>query len=385
MMSGRASRILFVQYTNPAAYPPLQHSTRILAQAGWEVLVLGIAMPGVHHLRFPVHPGITVCYRRAAPPGWRMKFNYAGFVLWALAQALRWRPRWVYASDLLAAPAALVLAAFAGVSLLYHEHDTPATSATLFIRACLWARRKMAQRADLCIVPNTQRAGRFAREVRAARVYCVWNCPMPEEVTPPSPARVHGSVAVLYHGNIAPTRLPAATLRAIALLPETVTLRIVGYEAKGYPGYVHQLMALATELGLDGRVEYVGAVSRSELIRWGSGCDVGLALMPMRTDDPNLRDMVGASNKPFDYLAWGLALLVSDLPEWRRVYVDAGYGLACDPEDPASIAAALRWFLEHPAERQAMGEGGRQRILTQWNYERQFAPVVSYLRDRTHV
>ena len=31
-------RVVYVQYTNPAAYPPLEHSSRILADAGWQVL-----------------------------------------------------------------------------------------------------------------------------------------------------------------------------------------------------------------------------------------------------------------------------------------------------------------------------------------------------------
>jgi glycosyltransferase involved in cell wall biosynthesis len=89
--------------------------------------------------------------------------------------------------------------------------------------------------------------------------------------------------------------------------------------------------------------------------------------------------MVGASNKPFDCLASGLPLLVPDLEDWRRLYVAPGYALACDPEDPESIAAALEWLLTHPSERWQMGERGRQRVLDEWNYERQFAHVYAAL------
>lgn len=31
-------RIAYVQYANPARYPPLEHRSRMLADAGWEVL-----------------------------------------------------------------------------------------------------------------------------------------------------------------------------------------------------------------------------------------------------------------------------------------------------------------------------------------------------------
>ena len=97
--------------------------------------------------------------------------------------------------------------------------------------------------------------------------------------------------------------------------------------------------------------------------------------MPMHPDSINMKYMAGASNKPFDYLAAGLPLLVSDLPPWREMYVDPGYGLACDPRDADSVAESLRFYAEQPDERRRMGEQGRQRILREWNYEEQFAPV----------
>ena len=46
----RARRILYVQFTNPAAYPPLEHSARILADAGWDVMFLGTGALGADRL-----------------------------------------------------------------------------------------------------------------------------------------------------------------------------------------------------------------------------------------------------------------------------------------------------------------------------------------------
>lgn len=89
--------------------------------------------------------------------------------------------------------------------------------------------------------------------------------------------------------------------------------------------------------------------------------------------------MTGASNKPFDYMAAGLALLVSERPDWSDMFVMPGYARACDPTDPASIAAALDWFLDHPAERRAMGASGHAKIEAKWNYDFAFEPVMSAL------
>ena len=73
------------------------------------------------------------------------------------------------------------------------------------------------------------------------------------------------------------------------------------------------------------------------------------------TDDLNIRHLTGASNKAFDYMAAGLALLVSDLPDWHAMFVAPGYALACDPADPASLKAALGWLLDHPEARRRHG------------------------------
>ena len=91
--------------------------------------------------------------------------------------------------------------------------------------------------------------------------------------------------------------------------------------------------------------------------------------------------MVGASNKAFDYMACGLPLLVSDLPEWVSTFVKPGYALACDPNDPDSIEAALRWFLDHPDERREMGRRCRDKIQQGWNYETRFADVLAAIEN----
>jgi glycosyltransferase involved in cell wall biosynthesis len=90
--------------------------------------------------------------------------------------------------------------------------------------------------------------------------------------------------------------------------------------------------------------------------------------------------MTEASNKAFDHLACGLPVVVSELPDWRVAYVEPGYGLACDPQDPESIAGAIRRFLDSPELARSMGERGRQRILKEWNYEACFQPVLQRLQ-----
>jgi glycosyltransferase involved in cell wall biosynthesis len=248
------------------------------------------------------------------------------------------------------------------------------------MRFTLWSRRVLARRSRLCILPSAQRIERFTSETsNGQNLCCVWNCPTQEEVNARPSSRRDGGLSVWYHGSIVPPQLPTTVLIALTQLPENVTLRVVGYETLGHQGYVRQLQTIARQLGIRERVEFPGTVpTRRQLLKWCETSDVGIALFARGGHQP----MVGASNKPFDYLASGLAVLVSDSPDWRQMYVDPGYGLACDPDDPTSIASTLRWFLDHPAETRAMGERGRERILSEWNYERQFVPVLEALNPR---
>src|SRR5262249_52773460 len=158
-----------------------------------------------------------------------------------------------------------------------------------------------------------------------------------------------------------------------------VRLRVAGYEAPGAPGYIARLVALGHAPDDEPLVDYAGTLPRSDLLAQATRAHVGLALMPPSTDDVNMRNMTGASNKPFDYMAAGLALLVSGLPDWREMFMIPSLARACDPADPDSISDALSWFLNHPEERRAMGERGRSKIEAEWNYDTAFAPVMAEL------
>jgi len=332
-------------------------------------------------LRFASDPRVKVRQLRFSPSGWKQKLHYAWFCLWCFAWAVCWRPQWVYASDLLACPPALLLSCVLSLRLIYHEHDSPGRATSMFIRLCMKARQGCARRASVCVLPNAQRARLFVEETQAKNlVQVVWNCPELREASAINKGKAVTGLRVLYHGSITPERIPSTIIQALAFLPKDVSLTLVGYETVGSQGYTQALLARAEQLGVRERVHCLGPLNRIDLLETCVTCHVGLALLPLTNDDTNLRAMTGASNKPFDYLACGLAVLVSDLPDWREMFVEPGYGLCCDPEEPVSVAAALRRFYEFPAERRLMGERGRKQILAEWNYETQFQPVLKELK-----
>ncbi len=369
--------ILFVQYTNPAYYPPLERASRILADRGWDVLFLGIGTEGRDTLRMMSYPRIRIRLLREAAPGRAQKLHFFIFCIWVTAAALRRPGAWIYVSDPLSTPAGFVLSAFFGRRTIYHEHDTPVENPpSVFMRAIHACRSRAARRARGCVLPNAERARLFEQST-GARTITVWNCPLAEEAAPPKADAGGQELRVLYHGSIGESRLPLTLVEALRLLPAVpAVLSIFGYETIGNTGYAARFMAEARTKGVSDRVHFMGPAQHDEILEWARRSHVGLSFMPMVSGDVNMRHMTGASNKPFDNLACGLPLLVSDLEDWKQFYVEQGFGLACDPENPENIASALRWFYEHPDEAGVMGERGRKKILDEWNYENQFAKVL---------
>jgi hypothetical protein len=61
---GRIQRILLIQATEPAGYPPLIHASMLMAEAGYEVTFLSAPIAD-NRFELPRHPRITL---RAIPP-----------------------------------------------------------------------------------------------------------------------------------------------------------------------------------------------------------------------------------------------------------------------------------------------------------------------------
>jgi glycosyltransferase involved in cell wall biosynthesis len=348
----------------------------MLAESGCEVRALGVMIPGTEALRLSEHPRIRADYLPQARGRVGQRVQFLVFAAWVARTVLTWRPQWLYASELLAAPVALALSYLPWLRVVFHEHDAPAPrGGTMTVRLCIAARNRLVRRAAIVVTPNADRSAALARATGRSDVLTVWNAPRAAEVRPPRRVR-EGPLRVLYQGSIVPDRLPPTVIDALVDSP-AVELLVVGYETAGHTGYVEALRARAREVGVETRVTFRGPMPHAALLeRVTATCDVGLALAPAHARDVNLRTLTGASVKAFEYLACGLALIVSDVPDWRAMFAEPGMALAV-ADDAAALAAAFRWCEAHRAEVVAMGERGRRAILDRWNYEAQFAPVAA--------
>ena len=376
---GHNKRILYLQHANPAAFPPLEYSSHMFADGGWDVRFIGVHSRGPEALAFTYHPRIHVTVLPYERPGWRQKISYARFMSRAIYTAFRWKPDWVYVVDALATPVGVLLLKLLRCKVIYHEHDAPPLGAqnSWFMAQVLKARRALARADALNILPQQERASMFKAETATLRpVHCVWNCP-PKAAAAEAVTRMRQrdeALAIYFHGSINLERVPLSLIAGASLCAFPVRIRIVGYETIGSTGASDQLRAAAAAAH-NVVLELPGPVSRRELRALMQGMHVGWINYINRSEDANLHHLMGASNKAFDYLAASLPMIVPDSADWRTLYVEPGYAIPCNAADALSVANALRWFYENPLSAAEMGLKGRQRILEEWHYERQFRKV----------
>jgi glycosyltransferase involved in cell wall biosynthesis len=388
--SPKARRIILAQYTNPSVYPPLEHISKILSRRGWEVICLGLHGRAGLDLDWPARLRVTVRRMNLCAPGIWQKVHYLRFLLWVLWTARSSKAEWVYLSDQLATPLFSLLRRLGGVSVAYHEHDSPPNDGYadgLFIAKVLRDRLTTARECDVLVLPNAMRLQALVQASgRTKRSFAVWNCPSLDEVGESREAIAdQRELRVLYHGSIGPSGFPQWLLEGIMKVNPAVRVNLVGYVLPSSENWALELKQLAEQRGFGDRFDTLEAMPRWRLLRHTRTQDIGLGVLSIDPENINLRFLAGASNKVFDYLAHGIVPIVLDLPEWRELLIDRGCAVGCHANDPDSLAKAISQLVSDPNEMRKMGETGRQHILKEWNYEAQFAPVLELLESTPHL
>jgi len=127
---------------------------------------------------------------------------------------------------------------------------------------------------------------------------------------------------------------------------------------------LEEMKTLARELGVAGYVTFTGRVPDAELLAMLNTAD--LCVNP---DVANEMNDISTMNKIMEYMSLGKPIVQFDLTEGRFSAQEAS--LYARRNDPVDFAAKIVELLDHPAQRQAMGELGRRRVQDEleWRYE----------------
>jgi glycosyltransferase involved in cell wall biosynthesis len=140
---------------------------------------------------------------------------------------------------------------------------------------------------------------------------------------------------VLYQGGVGPSRNLEPVIRSLPHIPEVV----FAIRGPGTDRYGKVYEQLASQLGVSDRLFCLPPVPSTEVVPEAKTADAGLWTLLANV---GLNFKYSLPNKVFEYMAAGIPLLAADLPEVRRIVDEHRIGACFDPDDPKSIADAIR-------------------------------------------
>jgi glycosyltransferase involved in cell wall biosynthesis len=315
---------------------------RALAHAGHEVVVLELA---------PVERSELDGFARRSvlPPPWARRLPYHAYralcLLSFVRAVTRIQPDVVHAHDAAMLLPGLAGARLTGARLVYDSHEL-ATGVPYRERFWTWfvaaVERFGVPRADAVITVSDGIADRLRERYRLrerpAVVRNVCDLPPPDPSIPPGALRLlagvpDGEPLILHQGAAALDRGCETLVRAVARLDRGHLV----FLGDGDPGFAERLSEIARAEGVTDRVHLVGSVPPERLLSYTRDADVGVSLLQDTCENHRL----ALPNKVFEYVAAGVPVLVSDLPEVGGLVRKLGVGSVADAHDPVAVAEGL--------------------------------------------
>jgi colanic acid biosynthesis glycosyl transferase WcaI len=319
---------------------------------------------GISVVRVPLYPDYSKSVALRA-------INYASFAASAatIGCALINRPDvvYVYHPPPTVGLPAIVTQALYGVPFVYDIQDLwPDTVRAVGIvtNKCVlsivrhWC-NYVYKRADRLVVlsPGFKRALED-RGVAREKIEVIYNwCDYEDDVRPVAPREYsqpeqERRFRIVFAGTMGVAQALHAVLEAAHICRETVPRAQFVFVGRGLERA--RLERMAVEMGLD-NVEFLAYRPRDAMGLLLASADV---LLVHLKDDPLFR--ITIPSKTQAYLAAGRPILMGVRGDAADLVARAGAGLTCKPENPASIAAAVRTLAESGPERlNEMGRAGQ--------------------------
>lgn len=370
---------------------------RELEERGLDIEIFSLRHPTdrqchpVHReIRAPVH--YLPEYLRDQPlrlwRAWRAARRLPGY---PAARRLWWR-------DLRRDPTANRIRRFGQALVLAHELDpevtqlhahflhTPASVARYAAHLVGLPWTVSAHAKDIWTIPDWEKAEKLAD--------CAWavTCSRSNADHLAALAPV-GRVELVYHGidldrfdnveaGVAPPFLRLLTvgrtvekkghddlLKALALLPADLDWRLchIGGGPLG-----EDLERHARDLGLDGRITWMGAQTQTVVLRQYRQAD--LFLLASRIGDDGDRD--GLPNVLLEAQSQGVACIATAVAAIPELIEDGVTGLLTPERDPAALADAIRALARDPERRRTLGRAGQTRVRREFSLRHCLDPLA---------
>ncbi len=197
------------------------------------------------------------------------------------------------------------------------------------------------------------------------KIIVLRNFPLKELATkvPVKKEKMKSNQTVLvYAGMLSEDRGIKQMVEAIHYIEDDIKLVLIGKFV--YTNFEEEVRKIA-----DKRIEFVGQVPYEKVFEYLKNADIGLILFHPTPN--NIAAVSGRNNKTFEYMSAGLPIIAPDIPGWKEVIEDGGYGIVVDPLDPEDIAGGIRKLIDNPELRISMGHRNEESFLKEFNWDRE--------------
>lgn len=329
--------IAFALTGDPRVNSRALRQLRLLSEVGFKVLVLGLGTP-VGMTEMNIKNVTLICLPRPNGSGprffWR---NHRQF-----KSALKYVKSTVYhASDLYTLPAMRQAADRHHARLVFDARELythlPSTTRRPWVRATWEVIQHLHIHRANCIYTVSESIAQHLQKKHNTQNICLMrNIPAPQAAAPTRSLRERLALPpnvtiILHQGNLQKHR--GATMMVEAMLHTDNAVLVF----MGHGPLRSDIENLVQNLDLQAKVRFIDPVPPEKLLSVTASADLGLTFL----EDCCLNHRYALPNKLFEYLAAGVPVIASDLPEISQIIQRFSVGCVVPPGNTKALAAAL--------------------------------------------
>jgi glycosyltransferase involved in cell wall biosynthesis len=296
--------------------------------------------------------------------------NSVFYNLGSLLIGISIKPEIVYANDLNTLLAGYVIAKIMKAKLIYDSHEiwlegTEYNKATR-LKRYLWIliERHIIRRTDNIIVTTQMRADFLQEKYDLSKVIVVRNCSPFQIIKPKNRIRkefgISNSTPILIYQGLLNIERGILTLVDIVKAIPDIALFIIGHG-----NHTEELVNYINENNLSERIIVKDSVGYQELLEYTASADIGLQLLK----NVCFNHYSTISNKVFEYIMSGIAIVASDFPEIRNIIETYNLGNVVNPDDKKQIKDAILKILSGDNLSNLKQNSANARYENSWEYE----------------
>ena len=142
------------------------------------------------------------------------------------------------------------------------------------------------------------------------------------------------------------------------------------------PDLEQEVQAHIDRLGIERAVTLTGRVPFETI-----GVYLKQAMVGWVPWQPVAKNRKNVPTKLFEYMAYGLPVVSSDLPSVRPFLREGEAGRLVPPQDPEAHAEAIVYLLRHPQEAAEMGQRGQELVRTRYNWDEMEKRLLAFYEE----